>query len=58
MMMFCAVVAWSLNTLRNLILRVVDAPGLATTSVVVAAAMLVSVRPGVTVVPDKSVNVA
>jgi hypothetical protein len=56
--MFCAAVAWSLNTLRNLILRVVDAPGLATTSVVVAAAMLVSVRPGVTVVPDKSVKVA
>jgi len=47
-----------LKTLKNLILRVVEAPGLATTSVVVAAAMLVLVRPGVTVVPDKSMKVA
>jgi hypothetical protein len=56
--MSCAAVAWSLNRLRNLILRVVDTPGEATTSVVVAADMLVSVRPGATVVPDRSVKVA
>jgi hypothetical protein len=55
----CTVTVWlapSLNTDSTLTVRCVEDAGDATTSVVVAVVMLVFVRAGVTVVPERSTN--
>jgi hypothetical protein len=52
----CEPLLASLNTDKNLTLRVVDEPGDATTSVVAAAEMLVFERLGVTVEPLRSTH--